>query len=408
VFTDAQGEIGRGLDVVEYVCGIPSLLKGEYSRNASTNLDVYSFREPVGVCAGITPFNFPVMCPMWMAPVAIAAGNTIIIKPSREDPSASNFIAKLWEKAGLPKGVFNVVLGDRNMVQQILEHPDIKAISFVGSSPVGHHIYEDGTKNGKRVQSLTAAKNHAIVMPDANIDFAASNVVAAAFGAAGERCMALPVVLVHEAVADEFIAKTIEGAKKVRVNQGMDLKADMGAIISASARDKIEEIITDAEQNGAKVLLDGRGFRPEGYKNGFFTGPTILDDVTFDMRAYEEEIFGPVLVVMRIKSLEEGIEIINEKNPYGNGSAIFTSSGYNARTFSHEVRAGMIGINVPIPVPVAYYSFGGWEDSLVGESHIYGPEGVNFYTVGKVLTQRWLAPSEAEKATFHFAGAGGN
>jgi malonate-semialdehyde dehydrogenase (acetylating)/methylmalonate-semialdehyde dehydrogenase len=404
VLSDAAGEVGRGLDVIEYVCGIPELLKGEFTMQASNDLDVYSFREPIGVCAGVTPFNFPVMCPMWMAPVAIACGNTFVLKPAKADPSASLRIAELWQRAGLPDGVFNVVNGDRRTVKALETHPDVKSVSFVGSTTVGRELHDIATAHGKRVQAMCGAKNHGIVLADADLDFAAANTVAAAFGAAGERCMALPVIMVEEAVADEFLELTVAKAKAVKVADGMTPGADMGAIITAGERDRIEQIVTEAEAAGARVVLDGRGFRPEGRENGFFTGPTIVDHVTFDMRAYVEEIFGPVLVVLRIPDLDAGIEII-KANPYGNGAAIFTSSGHAARRFQREIPVGMIGINVPIPVPVAYHSFGGWQDSFFGESHIYGPEGVKFFTQGKVITQRWPAPKTEEKATFHFAGA---
>jgi len=402
VLSDAAGEVGRGLDVVDFVCGIPQLLKGEFTMQASTGLDVYSFREPLGVCAGVTPFNFPVMCPMWMAPVAIACGNTFVLKPAKADPSASLFIADLWEKAGLPAGVFNVVQGDRHTVAALETHPDVKSLSFVGSTPVGRELHDIGTAHGKRVQALTGAKNHGVVLADADLEFAASNAVAAAFGAAGERCMALPVIAVVDEVADQFLALVTEKAKAVKVDDGMVPGADMGAIISRADRDRIEETITEAEQAGATVVLDGRGFHPAGHENGFWTGPTILDHVTTDMRAYVEEIFGPVLVVMRIANLDEGIELIRH-NQYGNGAAIFTASGQAARRFTREIPVGMIGVNVPIPVPVAYHSFGGWQESFIGETHIYGPEGVKFFTQGKVISQRWTEPTG--NATFHFAGA---
>ncbi len=401
VVSDAAGEVGRGLDVVEYVCGIPELLKGEFSMQASTGLDVYSFREPIGVCAGVTPFNFPVMCPMWMAPVAIACGNTFVLKPAKADPSASLFIANLWKQAGLPDGVFNVVQGDRHTVKALETHPDVRSVSFVGSTLVGKELYEIATQHGKRVQALCSAKNHGIVLDDADLDFAADNAVASAFGAAGERCMALPVILVQDDVADEFLRLVVEKGQAIKTADGMTPDADMGAIITRADRDRIEQTVTEAEQAGAVVVLDGRGFRPAGHEDGFWTGPTIVDQVTTDMRAYTEEIFGPVMLVMRIRDLDEGIALI-KANPYGNGAAIFTSSGMSARRFTREIPVGMIGVNVPIPVPVAYHSFGGWQDSFVGESHIYGPEGVKFCTEGKVVTQRWTEPTHA---TFHFAGA---
>jgi malonate-semialdehyde dehydrogenase (acetylating)/methylmalonate-semialdehyde dehydrogenase len=404
VLSDAIGEVGRGLDVVEYACGVPELLKGEYSDQASTGLDVFSFREPLGVVAGITPFNFPVMVPMWMAPMAIATGNTFVLMPSKQDPSPALFLADLWQKAGLPDGVFNVVQGGRHVVTQILAHPDIEAVSFVGSTPVAEKIHDGGTKTGKRVQALGGAKNHGVVLADADLDHAADSMVAAAFGAAGERCMAIATAVVVEDIADAFIPMVVERARKVRVRDGMDADADMGAIISAQARDRIEETVASAEEEGAAILLDGRGFRPAGLEAGFFTGPTIIDHVTTSMRAYREEIFGPVLTIVRVPDLDAAIELINA-NPFGNGTAIFTSSGEAARRFQRGVQVGMIGVNVPIPVPVAYHSFGGWKDSLIGQSHIYGPEGIAFYTRGKVVTQRWPRGKSDGGATFHFAGA---
>ncbi|MDR1768342.1 MAG: CoA-acylating methylmalonate-semialdehyde dehydrogenase [Propionibacteriaceae bacterium] len=404
VFSDAQGEVGRALDVVEYVCGIPELLKGEFTMQASSGLDVFSFREPLGVCAGVTPFNFPIMCPMWMAPVAIACGNTFVLKPAKADPSVSLEVAKLWQRAGLPDGVFNVVQGDRHVVKALETHPDVRSVSFVGSTPVGKELHDIATAHGKRVQAMSGAKNHGVVLADADLEFAAANTVAAAFGAAGERCMALPVICVQEDVADEFLELVLAKAKEVKVADGMTPGADMGAIITAAERDRIEQIVDEAERDGAKVVLDGRGWRPADRPNGFFTGPTIVDNVTLEMRAYVEEIFGPVLVVLRVKDLDEGIKTI-QNNPYGNGAAIFTSSGEAARRFMREIPVGMIGVNVPIPVPVAYHSFGGWQDSFFGESHIYGPEGVKFFTEAKVVTQRWPEPKTGGQATFHFAGA---
>jgi malonate-semialdehyde dehydrogenase (acetylating)/methylmalonate-semialdehyde dehydrogenase len=401
---DARGEVGRALDVVEYVCGIPELLKGEYTMQASSDLDVFSFREPLGVAAGVTPFNFPAMCPMWMAPVAIACGNTFVLKPAKADPSASVRLAELWTQAGLPDGVFNVVQGDRSTVGLLHAHPDIRSISFVGSTAVGRDLQRAGVAHGKRVQALTSAKNHGIVLADADLDFAVSSTVASAFGAAGERCMALPVVLVEDRVADAFVGRLVEQAARVRVDDGMAPNADMGPIISEAERDRIELIVTQAEDAGATILLDGRGFRPPTRQRGFFTGPTILDHVTPQMRAYSEEVFGPVLVVQRIQDLDEGIQIITA-NPYGNGAAIFTASGASARRFTRSVPVGMIGVNVPIPVPVAYHSFGGLRDSFFGETKIYGPEGVHFFTQSKTVSQRWIAPTQPTTAHFHFEGA---
>jgi malonate-semialdehyde dehydrogenase (acetylating)/methylmalonate-semialdehyde dehydrogenase len=390
--------------VVEYVCGIPELLKGEYTMQASSGLDVYTFREPLGVCGGVTPFNFPVMCPMWMAPVAIACGNTFVLKPAKADPSASLFIADLWKRAGLPDGVFNVVQGDRHVVAAFQTHPDVQSLSFVGSTPVARELHRVGTAHGKRVQALGGAKNHGVVLADADLDFAAANTVAAAFGAAGERCMAIATAVVVDEVADDFIARVKLQAEAVKVADGTVPDADMGAIITRADRDRIEEIVTLAENDGAEIVLDGRGFRPAANPDGFFTGPTIIDGVRTDMRCYTEEIFGPVLTVVRVPSLDAAIELIRA-NPYGNGAALFTSSGAAARRFQREIPVGMSGINVPIPVPVAYHSFGGWKDSLIGEFHIYGPEGVAFFTRAKVVTQRWPLSAGPSTASFHFAGA---
>jgi malonate-semialdehyde dehydrogenase (acetylating)/methylmalonate-semialdehyde dehydrogenase len=400
---DARGEIGRGLEVVEFACGIPQLLKGEYSDQASTGIDVYSFRQPLGVVAGITPFNFPVMIPLWMSPVALATGNTFVLKPPTKDPSAAMLLAELWTAAGLPDGAFNVVHGNRDTIQLLLTHPDVAAVSFVGSTTTARHIYETGTRHGKRVQALGAAKNHAIVLADADLDFAADNLVAAAFGAAGERCMALPVVLVEEAAADELTALLVEKTRAVRLLPGTDPQADLGAVITAQARDRIVGLIDSAEAEGATVLVDGRGAAPAGYENGFWVGPTLIDHVTTDMTINKEEVFGPTLEIIRIPDLAAGIAIIQD-NPYGNGAAIFTSSGEAARTFVRSPRtAGMIGVNVPIPVPVAWHSFGGWKDSLIGESHVYGPEGVTFFTRGKVVTQRWPHRAATPSVSFHFS-----
>jgi len=404
VLSDSVGEVGRALDVVEYVCGVPELLKGEFSMQASSDMDVFTFREPLGVCAGITPFNFPVMCPMWMVPVAIACGNTFVLKPAKADPSAAVHLAKLFTEAGLPPGVFNVVHGDRHAVAATVAHPDIRSLSFVGSTPVGRELHRIGTSSGKRVQAFAGAKNHGLVMSDANLDFAAASAVASAFGAAGERCMALPVILVESQIADQFTKLVVEKARTVKVSGGMEPDADMGPIVTRADLEYIESVVDDAVSAGATLLLDGRGYKPPGYENGFFTGPTILTDVSHDMRAYIEEIFGPVLLIEVVKDLGEAIEII-ESNPYGNGAAIFTSSGDAARRFIRSVPVGMIGVNVPIPVPVAYHSFGGWQDSFFGEAKIYGPEGVAFFTESKVVSQRWLPPTTAPSATFHFSGA---
>ncbi|MDR1186332.1 MAG: CoA-acylating methylmalonate-semialdehyde dehydrogenase, partial [Bifidobacteriaceae bacterium] len=374
---------------------------GEFSPQVATGLDVTSWREPLGVAVGITPFNFPIMVPLWMSPVAIATGNAFILKPSPQDPSAAVKLAELWQRAGLPDGVFQVLQGGPDVVNGLLGHSLVTAVSFVGSTPVARHIHAAGVAAGKRVQALGGAKNHAIVLADANAEFAASSVVAAAFGAAGQRCMALSVVLVEDSIADEFVARVVAKARDVVVTAGSDPSADMGPLISGRARDRAESIVTAAESDGARVVLDGRGFRPSGLEGGFFTGPTVLDAVDLSMRAYREEIFGPVLAVVRIKDLAEGVALINA-NPYGNGTALFTDSGEAARTFERSVHVGMIGINVPIPVPVGFHSFGGWKDSLIGDFHIYGPEGVAFYTQAKVATTRWPSRDQGPQASFNF------
>ncbi|MDR2379052.1 MAG: CoA-acylating methylmalonate-semialdehyde dehydrogenase [Bifidobacteriaceae bacterium] len=401
VLSDARGEVARGLEVVDFACGIPQLLKGEYSAQVAGGVDVVSWREPLGVTVGITPFNFPVMVPLWMAPMAIATGNSFILKPSPQDPSAAVALAKLWRSAGLPDGVFQVLQGGADVVNGLIEHHLVKAVSFVGSTPVARYIHRAAVAAGKRVQALGGAKNHAVVLADANAEFAADSVVAAAFGAAGQRCMALSIVLVEEAIADQFVERVVAKAKTVKVAAGVDPAADMGPMISALARDRAEEIVGSAEYVGARIVLDGRGLRPTGLEGGFFTGPTVLDAVRPDMRAYREEIFGPVLGVVRIKDLDEGIRLIND-NPYGNGAALFTGSGEAARRFERAVHVGMIGVNVPIPVPVGFHSFGGWKDSLIGDFHIYGPEGVAFYTQAKVSTRRWPAPDHRPEASFNF------
>jgi len=404
VISDAKGEIARGLEVVEFACGIPQLLKGEFSDEASTGIDVYSFRQPVGVVAGITPFNFPVMIPLWMSPVAIATGNTFILKPPGRDPGAGMFIAELWKKAGLPDGVFNVVHGDRSVTGRLLTHPDIAAVSFVGSTTTARHIHETATNHGKRCQALGGAKNQGIVLADADLENAANNLVAAAFGAAGERCMSLPVALVQDEIADELMAMLVEKTKAVRVLPGDHPDSDMGPIISAAAKARIISLIDSAEEQGAEIVVDGRGLVVEGFEGGWFLGPTLIDKVNPDMKINQVEVFGPTLEIIRIKDLQEGIALINA-SPYGNGTAIFTSSGEAARTFQRTVQVGMVGINVPIPVPVAWHSFGGWKDSLIGETHMYGPEGVQFFTRGKVITQRWPHDAAAaDKVSFHFSG----
>ena len=400
VVSDARGEVQRGLEVIEFACGIPQLLKGEYSDQVSTGVDLFSFREPLGVCAGITPFNFPAMVPMWMYPVAIACGNTFVLKPSERDPSTAELIGQLWAEAGLPDGVFNVVHGDKEAVDALLDHPDVAAVSFVGSTPIARYIHERGTANGKRVQALGGAKNHAIVLPDAPIDYTSDHLVAAAFGSAGERCMAISATVAVGGAADELVAAVSEKARNTKVGPGRDSTSEMGPVITAAARDRIVGLIGTGAEQGATLAVDGRGVSVPGHENGFYVGPTVIDNVTRDMDVYREEIFGPVLSVVRADTVDEAIALINS-NPYGNGTAIFTSSGEAARRFQRGVKVGMIGINVPIPVPMAYYSFGGWKDSLFGDKHIHGPEGVSFYTRAKVVTARWPQVD----ASFHFPTA---
>ncbi|MBX3283728.1 MAG: CoA-acylating methylmalonate-semialdehyde dehydrogenase [Actinobacteria bacterium] len=387
--SDALGEIARGLENVEYACGIPNLLKGGYSEQAATGVDVYSIRQPLGVVAGITPFNFPAMVPLWMLANALACGNAFILKPSEKDPSASLFLADLLAQAGLPPGVFNVVHGDKEAVDAILAHPDIAAVSFVGSTPIARYIYETGTAAGKRVQALGGAKNHMLVLPDADLDMAADAAVSAAFGSAGERCMAVSVVLAVDAIADDLVAKVAERIPAIKVGPGTDPANEMGPLITAEHRDKVAGYVTGAAGEGATVVVDGTEGTPP---DGFFLNPTLLDGVAPGMRCYDDEIFGPVLTVARVGSYDEGLRLIND-NPYGNGTAIFTRDGGVARQFQFDVEVGMVGINVPIPVPVSYYSFGGWKASLFGDSHMYGPDGVNFYTRGKVVTSRWPDPA---------------
>jgi malonate-semialdehyde dehydrogenase (acetylating)/methylmalonate-semialdehyde dehydrogenase len=388
VLSDARGEVQRGLEVVEFACGIPQLLKGDYSDQVSTGVDSFSFREPLGVVAGITPFNFPAMVPMWMYPVAIACGNTFILKPSERDPSASMLVAELWQRAGLPDGVFNVVHGDKEAVDALLDHRQVAAISFVGSTPIARYIHERGTANGKRVQALGGAKNHAIVLPDANLDYASDHLVAAAFGSAGERCMSISAAVAVGAAGDALVEAVSAKASALTVGSGRDAASDLGPVVSAAARDRIVGLIGTGAVQGGQLSVDGRGVVVAGHEGGFFVGPTVIDGVTTEMDVYREEIFGPVLSVVRRDSVDEAIALINA-NPYGNGTAIFTSSGEAARRFQRGVKVGMIGINVPVPVPMAYYSFGGWKDSLFGDKHIHGPEGISFYTRGKVVTSRW-------------------
>ena len=391
VLSDALGEVTRGLEVVEFACGIPHLLKGSYSESASTSIDVYSMRQPLGVCAIISPFNFPAMVPMWFFPIAIAAGNAVIIKPSEKDPSSVNLIAEFWKEAGLPDGVFNVVHGDKVAVDRLLEHPGIASISFVGSTPIARYIYEVGTKNGKRVQALGGAKNHMLVLPDADLELAADAAVNAGFGSAGERCMAISALVAVEPVADAVIEKISQRMSTLKTGDGTQ-SSDMGPLVTAVHRDKVASYIDAGVREGAKLIVDGRNPVVNGAAEGFWLGPTLFDHVTPEMSIYTDEIFGPVLSVIRVQSYDEGLALIN-RHQYGNGTAIFTNDGGAARRFQNEVQVGMIGINVPIPVPTAYYSFGGWKNSLFGDTHAHGTEGVHFFTRGKVVTSRWLDPS---------------
>ncbi|WP_127125279.1 CoA-acylating methylmalonate-semialdehyde dehydrogenase [Georgenia sp. SYP-B2076] len=391
VLADALGEVARGLEVVEFACGMPGLLKGGMTENASTGVDVSSVRQPLGPVAIISPFNFPAMVPMWFFPIAIAAGNTVVLKPSEKDPSASLWMAELWAEAGLPAGVFNVVQGDKVAVDALLTHPDVRAVSFVGSTPVARHVYETATAHGKRVQALGGAKNHMVVLPDADLDLAADAAVNAGYGSAGERCMAISALVVVEPVADALVAKIAERTATLTVGDGRR-GCDMGPLVTRAHRDRVAGYIDAGEEAGAAVVVDGRGVTPDGAAGGFWLGPTLLDHVTPGMSVYTDEIFGPVLSVLRVASYEGAVELINA-NPYGNGTAIFTNDGGAARRFSSEVEVGMVGINVPIPVPVAHYSFGGWKSSLFGDTHAYGAEGVHFFTRGKVVTTRWLDPS---------------
>ncbi len=392
--SDALGEIARGLENLEFACGIPNLLKGGFTEQASTGVDVFQIRQPLGVVAGITPFNFPAMVPMWMFANAIACGNTFILKPSEKDPSASLFLAELLAEAGVPEGVFNVVQGDKVAVDAILEHPDIKAVSFVGSTPIAKYIYETGTRNGKRVQALGGAKNHMVVLPDADIDMAADAAVSAAYGSSGERCMAISVVVAVGGVADPLVDAIKTRLPKISVGPGSDDGAQMGPLVTREHRDKVASYLDKGREQGATVIVDGR--EHDSYQSaGFFLGPSLIDDVTPDMDSYCNEIFGPVLEVVRVPTYDEAVRLVNE-NPYGNGTAIFTRDGGAARQFQFEAEAGMVGINVPIPVPVAYYSFGGWKSSLFGDLHMYGPEGIQFYTRAKIVTQRWPDPGTSK------------
>lgn len=387
-FADAQGEMARALEVVEFACGVPQLLKGEYTEQISRGIDALSIRQPMGVVAGITPFNFPAMVPMWMFPIAIACGNTFVLKPSERDPSVSLLLADLLEKAGLPDGVFNIVQGDKVAVDALLDHPDVQAVSFVGSTPIAEYVYQRGAARGKRVQALGGAKNHLVVMPDADIDCAADALIGSAYGSAGERCMAISVAVAVGDIGDKLVARLAERTRALCIDEGMNPKAEMGPVISAAAKKRIETLIGQGVEDGAVLVVDGRNHRVPGSENGFFIGGTLFDHVTADMTIYQQEIFGPVLCVVRVPTLSRAINLINQ-NEYGNGVAIYTNDGHTAREFSREIQVGMVGVNVPIPVPMAFNSFGGWKRSLFGDHHMYGPEGVRFYTRHKAVMQRW-------------------
>ncbi|MGX7824576.1 CoA-acylating methylmalonate-semialdehyde dehydrogenase [Actinokineospora sp. 24-640] len=390
VLDDARGEVQRAMEAVEFACGIPHLLKGGFSENVSRNVDVYSIRQPLGVVAVISPFNFPAMVPLWFMPNAVACGNTVVLKPSEKDPSAANYLAGLWAEAGLPDGVVNVLHGDKAAVDGLLAHPDVRAVSFVGSTPVARHVYETGTRHGKRVQALGGAKNHMVVLPDADLDLAADAAVSAGFGSAGERCMAISVVVAVGGAADDLVARiaTRIGALRVGSNPG----CEMGPLVTAAHRDRVAGYLDAGVAAGATLAVDGRAHPIDGAPEGFWLGPTLFDHVRPDMSVYTDEIFGPVLSVVRVPTYADAVDLVNA-NDYGNGTAIFTNDGGAARRFQNEVEVGMVGVNVPIPVPVGYYSFGGWKSSLFGDSHAYGPDGVHFFTRTKVVTSRWLDPS---------------
>ncbi len=385
---DAKGSVTRGLEVVEFACGIPHLLKGEFSQNVGTNIDSWSVRQPLGICAGITPFNFPAMVPMWMFPIAIACGNSFILKPSEKDPSCSIRLAELFTDAGLPDGVFNVINGDKNIVQLILDSEDISSVSFVGSTPVAKYIYEQSAKNGKRVQALGGAKNHLVIMPDANLNQAVDGVIGAGYGSAGERCMAVSVAVAVGDIADELVNKIQIEARKLKVAPWTDQESDMGPVISKEHKEKIEDYISVGEKEGAKLIEDGRNYKIQGYENGYFIGPTLFDHVSKDMTIYKEEIFGPVVSVIRTKNYDEALKLVND-HKYGNGTSIYTSDGEVSRHFTTHSKIGMVGVNVPIPVPMAFHSFGGWKQSLFGDHSIHGMEGVHFFTKLKTITSRW-------------------
>jgi malonate-semialdehyde dehydrogenase (acetylating)/methylmalonate-semialdehyde dehydrogenase len=391
VLSDAAGEVTRGLEVVEFACGIAHLIKGGFTENASTGVDVHSVRQPLGVVGIISPFNFPVMVPLWFAPIAIATGNAVVLKPSEKDPSASLWMARLWQEAGLPDGIFNVLNGDKTAVDALLTHDEVRSVSFVGSTPIAKYVYETATAHGKRVQALGGAKNHMVVLPDADLDLAADQAVNAGYGSAGERCMAISAVVAVGGIADELVDKIKSRTETLKTGDGRR-DSDMGPLVTQQAKVRVTGYIAAGAEAGANLVVDGRSVSPDADGNGFFVGPTLFDHVGTDMSIYTDEIFGPVLCVLRVDTYAEAVELIN-KNPYGNGTAIFTNDGGAARRFQNEIEVGMIGINVPIPVPMAYYSFGGWKSSLFGDTHAHGVEGVHFFTRGKVITSRWLDPS---------------
>tara|TARA_B110000091_G_scaffold212722_1_gene260119 strand:- start:569 stop:1858 length:1290 start_codon:yes stop_codon:yes gene_type:complete len=388
VFTDARGEVERGIDIVEFACGIPQLLKGDFTDQVSTGIDNWTLRQPLGVVAGVTPFNFPVMVPMWMFPVAIAAGNTFVLKPSPTDPTVALMYAELMKEAGFPDGVFNVVQGDKVAVDALLEHEDVKAVSFVGSTPIANYIYETGARNGKRVQALGGAKNHMLVMPDADLDKAVDALIGAAYGSAGERCMAISVATLVGDVADKIVPMLAERARNLKIKSGLELDAEMGPIVTKAAHERIRGYIDKGAAEGADLVVDGREFSVEGHEDGYWMGGTLFDNVTADMTIYREEIFGPVLVCVRVKDFAEGVDLINA-HEFGNGVSLFTRDGNTAREFGRKIQVGMVGINVPLPVPMAWHGFGGWKKSLFGDTHAYGEEGVRFYTKQKSIMQRW-------------------
>ncbi len=391
VLADAAGELQRGLEVIEYACGLGSLLRAGFSENVSTGVDSYAIRQPLGVVAVISPFNFPVMVPLWFVPIAVACGNAVVLKPSEKDPSAPTLLAEIFTAAGLPDGVFNVVHGDAEAVDALLDHPDVKAVSFVGSTPVARHVYERGIRGGKRVQALGGAKNHMVVLPDADLDLAADAAVSAGFGSAGERCMAVSVVVAVEPVGDPLVSKIAQRMAAIRTGDGRRTGCDMGPLVTGAHRHRVSSYVDAGVQAGASLVVDGRSVQPDGDAGGFWLGPTLFDHVRPEMSIYTDEIFGPVLSVVRAGTYDEALDLVNA-SPYGNGTALFTNDGGAARRYQNEVEVGMVGINVPIPVPVAYYSFGGWKASLFGDAHAYGPDGVHFFTRGKVVTSRWLDP----------------